>query len=489
MEWENSKKEMAEAAYERGDIAFKAGRYQEAVKEMTRCLGIEKSKEYIELESMALNALGMLFAFTGYEACALDHYLSAFEAAGKNQDTNGQVSSLLNVGLLYQGKKEYAKAMEYYRRAKEIAEGELRGSQILLVLYCNIQIAQLLCRMGRFGEAVRMHRDIENYYSATLNGDFLLTKSMLDIYLEEKKDHFFEVEELYKEVIHNLEHDTDFMEQIDCYIDICEFALERDKQKEARQLLDILEEKMRPTEFLRLQLRIEEMEVQYRKKYHTNAEYQETCKNYMILYQEYEETLKVFRRQNLENIEQLKNLEMQRWEAEKRSKFDSVTGLLNKKAFQQEIELYLQERSRYVTDAMAFLDIDNFKLVNDSFGAQIGDEIIKMLAERIKDFFNGDCIYGRFGGDEFAVFFKNVQEMEKLEEQIEHFRQDFSKHGFGKHGDIYVTISIGVSYNYEIKASYQSLISCADEALEKAKEYGKNRVTFFEIKRGIYKYV
>ena len=50
-------------------------------------------------------------------------------------------------------------------------------------------------------------------------------------------------------------------------------------------------------------------------------------------------------------------------------------------------------------------------------------------------------------------------------------------------------MSIGVSYNKSMKASFQSMVSCADEALEKAKEYGKNRVTFYEIKRGIYKYV
>ncbi len=489
MQLEKSKREMAEAAFMRGDSAFKAGRYQEAVMEMTKCLGIEKSEEYVELEAMALNTIGMLFAFVGQETGALEHYLLAYESAQKNQDTNGQVSSLLNIGLLYQAEKEYTKAMEYYRNAKEVAEGDLRGSEMLLVLLCNIQIAQLLCRMERYSEAMRMRRDIENYFSATVNGGFLLTKSILDIYLEEYQEHTYQVEELFKKIVYYLGNDEDFMEQIDCYLDICMFALAHDKQKEARQLLDILEERIHPTEFLRLGLRIEELEVQYQKQYSDKALYEETCKKYMRMYQEYETAKKEFQRQNLINIENLQHLEAQRTELEKRSKCDPVTGLLNKKAFEQETELYLQERSKYVTDAMAFIDIDNFKLVNDSFGNQLGDDVVKTLTEKIKESFKENGICGRFGADVFAVFIKNVQDMGTLETEIEGFRESFSKIGFGKNADVHLTVSIGVAYNYEIKASYKSLISCADEALQKAKEYGKNRVTFFEIKRGIYKYV
>ena len=53
---------------------------------------------------------------------------------------------------------------------------------------------------------------------------------------------------------------------------------------------------------------------------------------------------------------------------------------------------------------------------------------------------------------------------------------------------MHVTLSIGVSYNRGMSVSCQAMLSCADEALEKAKEYGKNRVSYYEIKRGIYSY-
>ena len=79
--------------------------------------------------------------------------------------------------------------------------------------------------------------------------------------------------------------------------------------------------------------------------------------------------------------------------------------------------------------------------------------------------------------------------MIELEKKVEAFREAFSQIGFGKEKDIHVTISVGVSYNQGMRVSYQAMLSCADEALEKAKEYGKNRVSFYEIKRGIYNYV
>ncbi len=79
--------------------------------------------------------------------------------------------------------------------------------------------------------------------------------------------------------------------------------------------------------------------------------------------------------------------------------------------------------------------------------------------------------------------------MGELERRVEVFRETFAEGYFGKNASVQGSVSIGVSYNSDMDASYASLFSCADEALLKAKEYGKNRVTFFEIKRGMLKYV
>ena len=488
MEVEKTKREMAEAAFLRGEAAFCKGRYQDTVTELTRCLTMEKSNEYQYIETESYNMLGMLFYFSGYETIALDHYLSAYETAKKYKSTEGQVSSLLNIGLLYQGGREYDKALLYYKEAKKTAENDLRNPNMLLTLYAEIQIAQLYCRQGQYEAAAQINREIEQYYSAAAAGQFILSKCLLEIYLEEYRGNKKKVNELLGILIRYMAQDEYFMEQIDFYMELCEYLLEIGRKQECRKMLDILQEKLRPTEFLKLRLLLEKMEVDYKKAYSEKEEYLEACKYFMILYAEYEQILKTFRRQNLENVESLQKLEVHKREMEKRSKCDLATGLLNKKAFQYEVEQYLTERGGHVMDAMAFVDIDDFKLVNDSFGHLLGDEVIRAISDLIQTEFAEDCICGRFGGDEFLIFIKEIKDMSEIEEKIENFRIAFGNLGFGKTGDVHLTLSIGVSYNKSMKASYQAMVACADEALEKAKEYGKNRVTFYEIKRGIYNY-
>lgn len=481
--------ELAEAAFLRGDAAFHMGRYHDTVKALTKSLGIEKSQEFSYLEADAYNMLGMLFSFVGYETVALDNYLSAIESAKKNRNLREQVAALLNTGLLYQSLFDYRKAMTYYKKGYEAASSNHASPQMLLMLLCLIQEAQLLCKMGRYDEAQRMKREIDSYYHVVAQDELLLSMCILEVLMEEHSGTEVRLQELIGKIRQFLDKDSGYLEQIDFYVDFCSFLVEKGRKNEAREFMDILEEKLGATEFFHLRMQLEELEVIYQKQYADEEHYLSACLHYMDLQREYEDTLKKFKRQNLANIESLQETEKIREEFEIRSKCDLATGLLNKATFQYEVETYLSERNRDVTDALVVIDIDNFKLVNDNFGHLVGDEVIDKLAELIRNRFGEGCICGRFGGDEFVIFIKNITDMAEAEEEIEELRETFAGIGFGKTKDVHNTVSIGVSYNYRINASYRTMFSSADEALMKAKEYGKNRVAFFEIKRGLLKYV
>lgn len=481
--------ELAEAAFLRGEAAFHSGRYSDTVKALTKCITIEKTPDYLYLEADAYNMLGMLFSFVGYETVALNNYLAAIETAKRNQNHQAQVLTLLNIGILYQGLHDYRKAMTYYQRGYEAANSSLGVPQMFLMLLCMIQRAQLLCKMERYDEAKQMKKEIDAYYQATMQDEPLLSKYILEVWLETRFGTETKLVELIAQVRELLNTDTEYLEQIDFYVDFCGFLLQSGRVVETRQFIDTLKEKLGTTEFLHLQMQIEELEVLYQRQYGTEKKYFEACSHYIEIEQEYDRTLQIFKRQNLDTIENLQELERQQLEFEIRSKCDLATGLLNKQALQYEVEAYLADRNRDVTDAFIIIDIDDFKLINDSFGHLVGDEVIARLAELMKSVFCNGEICGRFGGDEFVVFLKAIDDLEDVETCVETFREDFSRIGFGKNGNIHNTISIGVSYNYDINASYTTMFSCADEALLKAKEYGKNRVAFFEIKRGLLKYV
>ena len=488
LESEHTEDELAEAAYFRGDVAFHLGRYDDTVKALTKCLAIEKTPDYAYLEADAYNMLGMLFSFIGYESIALDNYLNAIESAKRSHNIEEEVATLLNVGILYQGLGDYWKAMNYYKQGYDVANNTCGMPEMMLVLLCMIQEAQLLVRMDRYDEAWQMKREIDAYYQVLAHEDILLPKSILEVWLESHFGNEQRVQELIEEIRQFLIRDTEYLEQIDFYVDFCAFLLKNNRKVDTRNFLDLLSEKLGATEFLHLRMRLEEMEVQYHKRYSDKAHYYGACVHYMTLQQEYERALLEFKRANLDNVESLQVLEEQRQEFERRSKCDLATGVFNKETFRYEAEQYLEERNRGVMDALMIIDIDDFKLVNDRFGHLVGDEVITRFAALLRESF-ADDICGRFGGDEFVVLIRDIEEMEQVERRAEQFRETFSQIGFGKNANIHSSVTIGISYNCEMNASYTSMLSCADEALLKAKEYGKNRVALYEIKRGLLKYV
>lgn len=480
--------ELAEAAFLRGDVSFHKGRYWDTISSLTRCLGIEKSMDYRYLETEAYNMLGMLFSFTGYENVALNYYLLANENAKKNRSVRGQVSALLNAAILYQYLEDYPKAMSYCKQGYEVAKNSHSRPEMLLILLCLVQQAQLLFQMGNYEDAKRVKREADSYYQVTFHDGILLPKSILEVWMETQDGTERRVEELVEEIYGFLMYEDTYIEQTDSCVEFCAFLIEKDRKADARRFLDILKEKLGITELLETRMRLEELEVLYRKKFEGRAKYVDGCHNYAALRREYEGAMQKFKQQNLANIENWWELEKQRLEFEYRSKCDLATGLLNRDAFRFEVENYLAERNRGITDAMILVDIDNFKLVNDSYGHLVGDELIKRLASLLKEQFSEEFT-GRYEGDEFAVFLRGIDDIAHLEERVEGLREKFEESRFGRNRNVQGSVSIGVSYNSDMDTSYRALFSCANEALSKAKEYGKNRVAFYEIKRGILKYV
>ena len=203
----------------------------------------------------------------------------------------------------------------------------------------------------------------------------------------------------------------------------------------------------------------------------------------------YADRLLDFRLQNIQNLEELQRIRWERDKYREKSRRDLTTGLLNKAAMEEEICSYLSDRPVQSLDALIILDIDDFKHVNDHYGHFIGDAVILRLSGLMKETYEKDAFLGRFGGDEFVVFLKNVGSGEEMELKLEKLKGEFGTTNFGKDGELYCTISVGVSYNMEISTSYEAMFECADQALYKAKEYGKDKIAFFEIKAGVLKYL
>lgn len=164
-------------------------------------------------------------------------------------------------------------------------------------------------------------------------------------------------------------------------------------------------------------------------------------------------------------------------ELEQKSRIDSLTGLLNKHAFFEEASQYL-ENSNGKNSALIFLDIDNFKQVNDKLGHMEGDRAIKETAKKLQIIFSNYDILARFGGDEFCILLKEIPLntlRDKLAWAVEKLRNVYSSDGI----EVKSSVSIGAACTYGKRESIEVLLEYADKALYKSKENGKNQYTIY----------
>ena len=129
--------------------------------------------------------------------------------------------------------------------------------------------------------------------------------------------------------------------------------------------------------------------------------------------------------------------------------------------------------------AVLSIDIDRFKLINDSLGHFAGDMVLKELAYRIEKALPSGSYIGRFGGDKFTVVLSKDVDVEEVMKASKMILQEISKPVGHKGQDFYVTASIGVSLYPEDGQDEHSLLKNADIATNRSKNQGGNRITFF----------
>lgn len=154
---------------------------------------------------------------------------------------------------------------------------------------------------------------------------------------------------------------------------------------------------------------------------------------------------------------------------------DFLTGARNRRSFYKEIDAYMEEcRSSGEEFAVAMIDIDKFKNINDTYGHDVGDIAIKELVRLITESIKGADIVARFGGEEFCVLLKNINKSSAVELFVR-LRIKISKNIININGnEIQYTVSTGITFNCD--EGVEEMLNQADMALYNAKNSGRNRV-------------
>ena len=162
---------------------------------------------------------------------------------------------------------------------------------------------------------------------------------------------------------------------------------------------------------------------------------------------------------------------------------DPLTGLPNRLQFVERLDRELtRANQRHERIAVLFLDLDRFKLVNDSLGHSAGDRLLVAVADRLSATMGPTDVVARFGGDEFTILCHNVTSEETAELVAERLAQAIAKPVALMEGEVFVTASVGIALSGGAADTPETLVSNADAAMYRAKDNGRDRAELFDAK-------
>ena len=157
---------------------------------------------------------------------------------------------------------------------------------------------------------------------------------------------------------------------------------------------------------------------------------------------------------------------------------DPLTGLPNRLLFVDRLRRALAEDTHGHT-AVLFLDLDHFKVINDSLGHSAGDRLLVTIADRLRNAVRPNDTVARFGGDEFTVLCRGVPDEHVAAEIAERIASAVAKPVQLSEGEIYVTISVGIALSGGEMETTETLLRNADAAMYSAKENGRARFQIY----------
>lgn len=159
--------------------------------------------------------------------------------------------------------------------------------------------------------------------------------------------------------------------------------------------------------------------------------------------------------------------------------YDSLTSLMNRNMIQESINMAIKTAKENAQKlAIIFLDIDDFKEINDTHGHNVGDLVLKAFAKQLKRSLRSDDIIGRLGGDEFIIAIRRQKDIDNIEFIVSKLLKKLNNPINIQKQSFTVTSSVGISIFPDNGKNFDNLIQHADRALYKAKGIGKATWTF-----------
>lgn len=159
---------------------------------------------------------------------------------------------------------------------------------------------------------------------------------------------------------------------------------------------------------------------------------------------------------------------------------DALTGLANRRSLIEKLNQVCTQGLRgKKTVALMFLDLDGFKPINDNFGHEVGDAVLKVVAQRLAGCVRDEDLIARLGGDEFVIMFPGLTDRDALKQRAALVLERINEPYWVNNSRVTMGVSIGISVAPDDGSDGETLLNASDEAMYAAKKTGKNQFTFY----------
>ena len=478
--------EVAYAYMYMGDTLLTMGKASEAIDSMLKAEAYEKQYGYDELLMKNYNILGVAYMIQSDDLLALDNWLLSLAVAQKLDDYVYMGALYNNIGAIFHNRGDIESAVPFFEKGIEIAKKN------------NIEDENLIYNEGK------METNITASYIKS--EEYIKAKEHLDKGVEllgGKMTRILKlnINSMYAHIYYNfgdnvaayeackyiIGRDISYYEDIeafDYYIEIIQILIKIERYKEVKDILDILvainNKEYNASRKINICQQYIELFKATKDKDKLNYWYREYYKSRQdIRKEEYVSVITALdNRKKLENEKIINNrLQKDNIELIKESEYDELTELRNRYGIKKYFaSIYETAKEKNENICVVMIDVDYFKLYNDTYGHLAGDECLRRVADIIRKNFEDDYYVARYGGDEFFVMAKN-KAYEDIDIVLKHLINDVmqAKIKFESHpeSDV-VTVSVG-AVNVVAHEGYEisDFIHEADNMLYKVKENGR----------------
>ena len=179
-------------------------------------------------------------------------------------------------------------------------------------------------------------------------------------------------------------------------------------------------------------------------------------------------------------IEDEKLLKVQAEKLSHQANHDTLTNLPNRTLFKDRLSQAIISSKRYKNNfAVLFIDLDQFKKINDSLGHHIGDEVLIEASKRLQESLREEDTLARLGGDEFTIILKNIKSIQDVSTIADKIVKNMQKSIDVEEHNLFISSSIGISLYPQDSIEAHDLLKFADTAMYKAKDEGRNNFQFY----------